>query len=77
MHTHTIIDPLDQLADDDRFGAGRPLEVGGYAYDMPLTDDERDALPTDVETYRREPGETMTTIIGNAGYTLDPPETNL
>jgi len=74
MHTHTIIDPDDQLADDDRFGQGRPLEGGGYAYDLPL-DDERDPLPTDVEVYRRQPGETMTTIVESAGYTLDPPET--
>jgi len=75
MHTHTIIDPDDRLADDDRFGRGRPLEGGGYAYDLPLDNDERDTLPTDVETYHREPGETMTAIVDDAGYTLGSPET--
>jgi len=71
MHTHTIIDPLDQLADDDRFGQGRPLEGGGYAYDLSLTDDERDALPTDVEVYHRQPGETMRAIVESAGYSIE------
>lgn len=76
-----VIAPYGSVTDvrdagGDLLGDGRDLQGGGVAWDLSLSDDQRQEIEAaGAEIHERSRGEYLSDVVESAGYAIDPPET--